>query len=40
MAALEEALETSFIIFCLLGISFSIENGKLHKIQAHFLGFI
>jgi hypothetical protein len=29
MAALEEALKTSFIIFCLFGISLSIENGKL-----------
>ena len=31
MAALEEVLKTSFIIFCLLEISLSIENGKLHK---------
>jgi uncharacterized protein YjaG (DUF416 family) len=33
MAALGEVLKTSFIIFCLLGISLSIENGKLHKIH-------
>jgi hypothetical protein len=35
MAALEEVLKTSFIIFCLLGISLSIENGKLHKIHIY-----
>jgi hypothetical protein len=29
MAALEGALKTSFIMFCLFGISLSIENGKL-----------
>jgi hypothetical protein len=33
MAALEEVLKTFFIIICLLGISLSIENGKLHKIH-------
>jgi hypothetical protein len=33
MAALEEVLKTSFIIFCLLGISLSIENGKLHFVH-------
>jgi hypothetical protein len=31
MAALEEVLKTPFIIFCLMEISLSIENGKLHK---------
>jgi hypothetical protein len=31
MAALEEALKSSFIIFCLLGISFSIEVGIIPK---------
>ena len=35
MAALEEVLKTSFIIFCVLGISLSIENGKLHKIHIY-----
>ena len=33
MAALEEVLKTSFIIICLLGISLSIENGKLHFVH-------
>jgi hypothetical protein len=35
MAALEEVLKTSFIIFCLMEISLSIENGKLHKIHIY-----
>ena len=35
MAALEEVLKTFFIIICLLGISLSIENGKLHKIHIY-----
>jgi hypothetical protein len=35
MAALEEALKISFIIFCLLGISLSIENCKLNKLHTY-----
>jgi hypothetical protein len=37
MAALEEVLKTSFIIFCLVEISLSIENGKLHKIHIYWI---
>jgi hypothetical protein len=38
MTALE-VLNTSFIIFGLLGISLSIENGKLHEIHIFILDY-
>ena len=37
MAGLERVFKTSFIIFYMLGISFSIENGKLHTIHIYWI---
>ena len=37
MAGLERVFNTSFIIFYLLGISFSIEDGKLHTIHIYWI---